>query len=399
MKPTSLQAFFDKFRSDFAAAHADHPAIAIDGKEMRRSFDKAAAQSNLNVVTAFAHGARLSPGMTQSAKGGGEIVALRELIEMLDIRGITITADALHCQRETCDLIVQEGGDYCMQLKGNQGDIQADVRAFVADQHIEYIDEYTSVDGNHGRVEERSYRVYDVPDFVESPLQLSGLNWSVPDFSTLSRRQKSLAVSIPYRGSEGPLHLLIDSTGIKVEGEGEWNARKHGGAKRRIWRKVHLGIDEKTLEIRAVEFASSDIGDAPMLPELLGQSPPDQEIGNVTADGAYDTRKCHDAIADRGAHAVIPPRKNAKFWKPESAGVIARNEALRASKRLGRKIWRKWSGYHRRSRAETKMHCMKLLGQRLMAREPDRQVAELQIRVAVMNGFTVLGIPVTEAVG
>ncbi len=235
--------------------------------------------------------------------------------------------------------------------------------------------------------------------FVESLLQLSGLDWSVPDFSTLSRRQKTLAVNIPYRGSEGPLHLLIDSTGIKVEGEGEWNARKHGGAKRRIWRKVHLGIDEKTLEIRAVEFTSSDIGDAPMLPELLGQIPPDQEIGNVTADGAYDTRKCHDAIADRGAYAVIPPRKNAKFWKPESAGAIARNEALRASKRLGRKIWRKWSGYHRRSRAETKMHCMKLLGQRLMAREPDRQVAELQIRVAVMNGFTALGIPVTEAVG
>lgn len=235
--------------------------------------------------------------------------------------------------------------------------------------------------------------------FVESLLQLSGLDWSVPDFSTLSRRQKALAVNIPYRGSKGPLHLLIDSTGIKVEGEGEWNARKHGGAKRRIWRKVHLGIDEKTLEIRAVEFTSSDIGDAPMLPELLGQIPPGQEIGNVTADGAYDTRKCHDAIADRGAYAVIPPRKNAKPWKPDSAGAIARNEALRASKRLGRKIWRKWSGYHRRSRAETKMHCMKLLGQRLMAREPDRQVAELQIRVAVMNGFTALGIPVTEAVG
>ncbi|WP_295180183.1 IS5 family transposase [Shimia sp.] len=97
--------------------------------------------------------------------------------------------------------------------------------------------------------------------FVESLLQLNGLDWSVPDFSTLSRRQKTLAVNIPYRGSEGPLHLLIDSTGIKVEGEGEWNARKHGGAKRRIWRKVHLGIDEKTLEIRAVEFTSSDIVD------------------------------------------------------------------------------------------------------------------------------------------
>jgi len=91
-----------------------------------------------------------------------------------------------------------------------------------------------------------------------------------------------------------------------------------------------------------------------MLPELLSQIPPDVEIGSVTADGAYDTRKCHDAVADRGAHAVIPPRKNARPWKPSTAGAIARNEALRSSKYLGRAIWRNWSGYHRRSRAETK---------------------------------------------
>ena len=97
--------------------------------------------------------------------------------------------------------------------------------------------------------------------FVESLLRLSGLDWAVPDFSTLSRRQKTLQVNIPYRGSGGPLHLLIDSTGIKVEGEGEWNARKHGGAKRRVWRKIHIGIDEKTLEIRAAEFTTSDVGD------------------------------------------------------------------------------------------------------------------------------------------
>ena len=119
----------------------------------------------------------------------------------------------------------------------------------------------------------------------------------------------------------------------------------------------------------------------------------------MTADGAYDTRRCHDAIADRGAHAVIPPRKNARPWKPTTAGAMARNEALRASKYLGRAIWRNWSGYHRRSRAETKMNCMKLLGQRLMARDFDRQVAEVQIRIAVLNGNTALGIPVTEAVG
>lgn len=205
--------------------------------------------------------------------------------------------------------------------------------------------------------------------FVESLLRLVGLDWSVPDFSTLSRRQKTLAVNIPYRGSKGPLHLLIDSTGIKVEGEGEWHARKHGDPKRRVWRKFHLGIDKETLEIRAVKITGRHIGDAPVLPDLLGQIPIGEEIGSVTADGAYDTRKCHDAIANRGAHAVIPPRKNAKP--------------------LHR---------HRRSRVETKMHCVKLLGQRLMARDFDREVAELQVRIAVLNGYTALGIPVTEAV-
>lgn len=153
------------------------------------------------------------------------------------------------------------------------------------------------------------------------------------------------------------------------------------------------------MDVRAVELTSCDLGDAPMLPELLSQIPPGQKIASVTADGTCDTRKCHDAIAERGAHAVIPPRKNAKPWKTVTAGAVARNEALRASKYLGRALWRRWSGYHRRSRAETKMHCVKLLGQRLVARDFDRQVAEFQIRVAVLNGYTALGIPVTKVAG
>jgi len=248
--------------------------------------------------------------------------------------------------------------------------------------------------------------------FVESLLRLIDLDWDVPDFSTLSRRQKTLKVNILYRGSGGPLHLLIDSTGIKVEGEGEWNARKHGGTKRRVWRKIHIGIDEQTLEIRVAELTTSDVCDAPMLPELLDQIPPDQEIASVTApsrglhanhrratDGAFDTRKCHDAIVARGAAAIVPPRKNAKPWKPDTPGAIARTEALRASRCFGLTIWRRWSGYHRRSRIETKMHCVKLFGQRLAARDFDRQVAEFQVRVTILNGFTALDIPVTEAVG
>ena len=137
----------------------------------------------------------------------------------------------------------------------------------------------------------------------------------------------------------------------------------------------------------------------PCCPNYWPRSPADQDIAGVTADGAYDTRKCHDAIAERGANAVIPPRKNAKPWKAITAGAVARNEALRASKYLGRALWRRWSGYHRRSRVETKMHCVKLMGQRLMARDFDRQVAEFQVRVAVLNGFTALGTPVTEVAG
>lgn len=176
--------------------------------------------------------------------------------------------------------------------------------------------------------------------FVESLLSLVGLDWMVPDFSTLSRRQKTLAMNTPYRVPQGALHLLVDSTGIKVEckGEGEWHARKHCRPKRRVWRKIHLGVDEQTLEIRAVETTGNHIGDAPVLPDLWAQFPSNEEIGSMTADGAYDTRNRHNAIADRCAQAIIPPRRNAKPWKPTTAGAIARNETLRASKYLGRAI-------------------------------------------------------------
>ena len=214
--------------------------------------------------------------------------------------------------------------------------------------------------------------------------------------STSADTEREPAVSRIYRATEPPNRQHRHQ---KAEGEGEWNARKHGGSKRRVWRKIHIGIDEETLEVRAVEVTGSNIGDAPMLPELLNQIPSDQDIGSVTADGAYDTRKCHEAIAARDAHAVVPPRKNAKPWKPTSTGAIARNDAVNAQRYLGRTLWRRWSGYHRRSRVETKMHCIKLLGQSLMARDFERQVAEIQIRIAVLNRYTALGIPVTEPVG
>jgi hypothetical protein len=167
---------------------------------------------------------------------------------------------------------------------------------------------------------------------------------------------------------------------VKAEGNGEWLAKKHGPSKPRDWRKVHLGIDAKTLEIGAIEVTGSRVRDAPMLPYLLDQIPDDQPLGIVTADGAYDTRACHAAIAARGAAAVIPPRKNGKPWKDPTAGAAVRNKALRSCRRLGRAIWNRWTGYHRRSMAEAWMRCFKPLGERVMSRDFDRRVAGLQIR-------------------
>ena len=234
---------------------------------------------------------------------------------------------------------------------------------------------------------------------VESLLKLAGLNWPVPDFSTVSRRQKHLRVVIPYQRSREGLHLLVDSTGIKMLGEGEWKRKKHGADYRRQWRKIHMGIDAQTLEIRAFEVTDNAEGDAPMLPELLSQIPADEVILSVSGDGAYDTKGSHAAIAARGATAIIPTRKNGQPWKENTAGAKARNEILRATRYLGRTIWKKWSAYHRRSLVETKMRCFKLLGERVMARDFDRQVAELQVRAALLNRFTRLGTPVTVRAG
>jgi len=188
---------------------------------------------------------------------------------------------------------------------------------------------------------------------VESLLELVDLDCDVADDSRLCRRQKTLSVQLPVRAAQGRSGLkrsaalaggqhghtaLSYSTVIKTEGEGEWNAGRHGGAKRRLWRKTHIGLDEHTLEIRAVEVTGSTIGDAPVLPDLLSRTAPDRETGSVTADGAYDTGKCHEAIAAQNASnasnasAVIAPRRNAKLWKPYTPGARAPKEALRCSK-------------------------------------------------------------------
>ncbi len=150
-------------------------------------------------------------------------------------------------------------------------------------------------------------------------------------------------------------------------------------------------MDVATGDVRAVEFTSSQQGDSPVLPSLLEQIPSDQAIGTVTADGAYDTRRCHTAIIERGATAIIPIRKNGRLWKEDCPAARARNDILRASQHFGRALWKRLTGYHARSRAEAKMGCLKGFGDRIMARDPDRQTAEIHTRIALMNRFSVLG--------
>ena len=213
----------------------------------------------------------------------------------------------------------------------------------------------------------------------------------MPDYSTLCRRQKTVTIQIPFRRGGGPLNLLVDSTGVKMRGEGEWQVRRHGASRRRQWRKVHLAMDVATGDIRAVEFTSSQHGDSPVLPSLLAQIPRDEPIGTVTADGAYDTRKCHTAIVERGGTAIIPIRKNGRPWKEDGPAARARNDILRTSRHCGRALWKRLTGYHARSRIEAKMLCLKSFGDRIMAREPDRQTAEIHTRIALMNRFSALG--------
>ena len=226
---------------------------------------------------------------------------------------------------------------------------------------------------------------------VASILSMAGLDWPVPDFSTLSRREKTITVQIPSRRAPGPLNLLVDSTGIKFLGDGEWLARKHGTHRRRQYRKVHLAMDTATGDIRAVEFTPSREGDSPVLPDLLDQIPEDEQIGTVTGDGAFDTRRCHTAILERGGTAVIPIRRNGRLWKEDCPAAKARNDILRATQRFGRALWKRWSGYHARSRIEARMRCLKAFGEKITSRDPDRQTAEIHIRIALMNRFNVLG--------
>jgi transposase len=216
----------------------------------------------------------------------------------------------------------------------------------------------------------------------------------VPSYSTLSRRAAEMDVALGALLRATPLHLVIDSSGFKVYGEGEWKVRQHGWSKRRTWRKLHLGVDEATGEIVAAGASEAGVSDDAALPDLLAQV--EGDLSQVSADGAYDKRHCYDALAERGAKAVIPPRRNAKIWQHGNCAGAPwqRDENLRAIRHQGRRRWKQESGYHRRSLAETTFFRLKtLFGPTLHARAFAQQATELFLKVAALNRMTHLGMP------
>jgi IS5 family transposase len=241
--------------------------------------------------------------------------------------------------------------------------------------------------------------VYGLPlrateGLTRSLIKLLGVELKVPSYTTLCRRRRSLEIELPRRKKSEPLHMVVDSTGIKVYGEGEWKVRQHGYTRRRTWRKLHLGVDEATMEFVAVAVTTNDFKDSQLLPDLLEQV--SDELSQVSADGAYDSRNCYDAIREREARAAIPPQKRAKIWQHGNtkAERHARDENLRAIRKKGRRAWKRESGYHRRSLAETQVFRVKtIFGERVSARSFAGQAAQLLVRCAALNRMTHLGMP------
>ena len=241
--------------------------------------------------------------------------------------------------------------------------------------------------------------VYHLPlrstqGLVSSLLRLMHSGLSAPHYSTLSRRARSLELSLAAE-RKMVKHLVIDSTGLKVYGEGEWKVRTHGADKRRTWRKLHISMDASTHQITAALISDKELLDRNALPELLEQT--EAELKYVCADGAYDFEQCYRAIKSRQARPLIPPRRD---------GVIRgkspfeqRDENLREIRKLGRKQWKRKSTYHQRSLVETAFFRLKtIFSERLRSRTTQAQRAEASLRCMAMNRMSSLGMPQSYAI-
>ncbi|AZZ16822.1 MULTISPECIES: IS5 family transposase [Klebsiella] len=226
--------------------------------------------------------------------------------------------------------------------------------------------------------------------FIDSIFTLMNVPLRCPDYTSVSRRAKSVNVSFKTFTRGEIAHLVIDSTGLKVFGEGEWKVKKHGQERRRIWRKLHLAVDSKTHEIICADLSLNNVTDSEAFPGLIRQT--HRKIRAAAADGAYDTRLCHDELRRKKISALIPPRKGAGYWPGEYAD---RNRAVANQRMTGSNARWKWTTeYNRRSIAETAMYRMKqLLGDSLTLRDYDGQVAEAMALVRALNKMTKAGMP------
>ncbi len=227
---------------------------------------------------------------------------------------------------------------------------------------------------------------------LDSLFELMNVPLCAPDYSCVSKRARTVKVAYrqPLRGAL-PTWLSTRRVWLKVFGEGEWKVRKHGAEKRRVWRKLHLAVDPVTHDIVAAEVSLENVHDAEVLPTLL--NPLRRKLGRVYADGAYDSKASHRLIARKGATACIPPRKNAGLWKKGHP----RNEAVQVMRKEGLAHWKKISGYHRRSLAETAMFRFKqLMAGQITLRKYNGQVGEVMAYVSAINKLNTLGLPVRK---
>lgn len=229
-----------------------------------------------------------------------------------------------------------------------------------------------------------------VEGLARSIIQLMGVELSIPEHTLLSRRAKTLTVRIPRRQRPGPVHVVVDSTGLKLYGEGEWKVRQHGVGKQRTWRKVHVAVDADAKDILGVEVTTPEWTDSEVFAGLLEQV--EGEIAQVDGDGAYDSQGVYEVALERGAKVAVPPRENAVPWEDHHP----RTQALASIAEKGLAEWKKAVGYHRRSLAENGIYRLKqVFGERLISRLFETQVTEVHVRVAALNIMTYLGMPVS----
>jgi Transposase DDE domain len=233
--------------------------------------------------------------------------------------------------------------------------------------------------------------------FANSLVKLMQIDLKIPDYTSLAKRAAKLKIDLAPTRSKGKIDVVVDSTGLKVFGDGEWKARKFGPSKRRTWRKLHLAINPETQEIVAEVTTENSGHDADQVNELLEQVR--QPIEHFYGDSAYDKWKVYGPLAQRGAQPIIPPQHNAKIKQHanSSAPPLPRDEAIRGIRQSGRKSWKKEIGYHRRSLAETTMFRLKtIFGSELKNRDFENQQTEARLRCKILNRFTQRGLPEFE---